>query len=231
MLLLYILLVTRKEEVLYSAIHLIIAIATIFAIIFYDEYIKLRASRPKFNYHCYTYASPATCSINLAEKYTTIITTYINENDIVPRLSYGASCDLKLLVKSANEILHSKAPLKEKMETLDSIRKHQQHTSDHPKVYIPGEILYTYKVTRAQAKTSLETQPTNSPMGSGMNLEKCSPSKYVDLDVGHYVVERSSRMYFDSMHLKFNLLRHHMLDKYESSLSKSVEWLNKNSFT
>ena len=54
-----------------------------YTILFHEEH-------PLVPIHCYAYACPCTVSPDLALKYSSIVTSYVLANDIVPRLSLGS---------------------------------------------------------------------------------------------------------------------------------------------
>lgn len=85
------------------------AIASLYTLAFEDIATCIRKTNPLFTYHCYNFGAPSVCSINLASSCNPLIDSFVNENDIVPRLSYGSASDLKELVKYASSILKTKS--------------------------------------------------------------------------------------------------------------------------
>jgi hypothetical protein len=72
----------------------------------------LKSCTPRFkNLYCYTHASPPSASANLAEEFKQYVDTYVNENDVVPRLSYGSVLDFRELIIAASGALKTKASL------------------------------------------------------------------------------------------------------------------------
>ncbi|KAI9257117.1 hypothetical protein EDC94DRAFT_615513 [Helicostylum pulchrum] len=62
-----------------------------------DELHQL-AKNDSFDLHCYNYAPAAVSSPDLGERYRQFITSYVYQDDIVGRLSYGSAMKLKELV-------------------------------------------------------------------------------------------------------------------------------------
>jgi hypothetical protein len=49
--------------------------------------------------HCYAFAPPCVLSLDLAVKCSSLVTSFVVNEDVVPRLSYGSVEDLKKLLK------------------------------------------------------------------------------------------------------------------------------------
>lgn len=92
--------------------------------------------------------------------------------------------------------------------------------SEHPKVYIPGNVYYIYKTSRAVAgdgdKPYLSAEMLASLFGF-MNFK----------DKGHYAVEKSDKKLFLTIPLRSNVLFHHFPDRYEKGL-RGVCFMNFN---
>ncbi|ORX97624.1 alpha/beta-hydrolase, partial [Basidiobolus meristosporus CBS 931.73] len=61
------------------------------------------ASTPDFKIQCYAYGPGPSVSLDLAKKYEDVIHSYVNEGDIICRLSYGSMMDFKAMVLCAAE--------------------------------------------------------------------------------------------------------------------------------
>ncbi|KAK9760430.1 hypothetical protein K7432_015531 [Basidiobolus ranarum] len=61
------------------------------------------ASTANFKIQCYAYGPGPSVSLDLAKKYENVIHSYVNESDIICRLSYGSMMDFKAMVLCAAE--------------------------------------------------------------------------------------------------------------------------------
>ncbi|KAI8331759.1 hypothetical protein BC941DRAFT_438389 [Chlamydoabsidia padenii] len=122
-----------------------------------DELKTLRklAENPDFNLQCYSYAPVALVSYDLASQYDQYIHSFIVQDDIVGRLSYGTALKLKELILdtiSSYEALGGMAKVltnsksrKLLFEIIDKCRTliFQTSTFDSPPVlYIPGKVIH-----------------------------------------------------------------------------------------
>lgn len=62
------------------------------------EELRELACNPHFELHCYNYAPAAVCSPNLGKQYEKYIHSFVCQDDVVGRLSYGTAMKLKELV-------------------------------------------------------------------------------------------------------------------------------------
>lgn len=84
-----------------------------------------------------TFATPPTVSSELCEifdRYPGISETYVNENDIISRLSYGNAMDLKALMNAAKEILKGDGNSNEKLRLLEKRHQEIKQSGLNPKV-------------------------------------------------------------------------------------------------
>jgi hypothetical protein len=58
-----------------------------------------------FRMHCFAFACPPVVSAELAESAKSWIESYVNENDIVPRLGFGTVLDFRDLVLHASKLI------------------------------------------------------------------------------------------------------------------------------
>jgi hypothetical protein len=139
------------------------------------------------------FATAASVSANLCHQYESDITVYINEQDIIPRLSFGSLKDFQSLIMTASSMLTSPAPIDEKLEAIS--QKHQELLKSdlHPKLYAPGKIYFMYKTSRYGIRKTQEP---------------------------HYVCEESEAEHFSDCKFTEKALFHHFLDKYDNSLRK-----------
>ncbi|CAG8554528.1 27698_t:CDS:2 [Dentiscutata erythropus] len=167
--------------------------------------------------HAWNFATFPCCSLDLASKADTMkcIYNFVNENDIIPRLSYGNLMDFKELVKfAASELkndeykeLRSKHKLSKIFSSIDEYRKTLKLNSSSQKLYIPGKIYYIYK---RSSHSHLET----------------SSSLFHNKEV---VCEESRPDLFTDICLRRNWLFHHFPDRYDKRLKGVIKFLTKES--
>ncbi|CAG8535318.1 14150_t:CDS:2 [Racocetra fulgida] len=160
--------------------------------------------------HAWNFGTPPCSSLDLACKNETMsyIDNFVNENDIVPRLSYGSLIDFRELVKFvANKLKdddYKKIPSKDKHSTLmasiDEYYKNLKSNSREQKLYIPGTVHYLYK----------KRNPSN-PLLKEILCEKSTQESFIDIT------------------LRKNFLLHHLPEKYDKKLGKVIKRLAKNS--
>ncbi|CAG8500902.1 27068_t:CDS:10 [Racocetra persica] len=160
--------------------------------------------------HAWNFGTPPCCSLDLACKNETMsyIDNFVNENDIVPRLSYGSLIDFRELVKFvANELKngdYKKMPSKDKhstlMSSIDEYYKNLKSNSREQKLYIPGTVHYLYK----------KRNPSN-PLLPEVLCEKSTQELFIDIT------------------LRKNFILHHLPEKYDKKLGKVIKRLVKHS--
>ncbi len=89
---------------------------------------------------------------------------------------------------------------------LDMFRKKTEAESDHPKVYIPGNVYFIYKAARLRSETS-----------DASYLRQVT-SYFSGDDSSKYVVEKSDRKMFVTVPLRSNMIFHHFPDRHEKGL-------------
>ncbi|CAJ0767741.1 18727_t:CDS:10 [Entrophospora sp. SA101] len=97
----------------------------------------------------WNFATAPCCSLDLAKKPEAMnyINNFINENDVIPRLSYGNLMDFKELVNEK---------LSKIFTSIDKYRTSLKAKSSEQKLYIPGTIYYLYKgFHRTHVKSSI----------------------------------------------------------------------------
>ncbi|CAG8755626.1 1374_t:CDS:10, partial [Dentiscutata erythropus] len=163
----------------------------------------------------WNFATAPCCSHDLACKPETLnyIYNFVNENDVIPRLSYGNLMDFKELVKfAANELKngeYKKLKTSEKFSkmflTIDAYRETlKSNPTSGQKLYIPGTIYYLYKgLYRSSTKSSLV---------------------YYTKDI---VCEKSTPDLFTDISLRRNWLFHHFPDRYDKKFKGVIKFLLK----
>ncbi|KAI8850183.1 hypothetical protein BC829DRAFT_432095 [Chytridium lagenaria] len=163
-----------------------------------------------FRLHSFGFGSPPCVSGELADGLAGWVDSYTNENDTVPRLSYGSLCDFRDLVIKAAELQKTKLSELDRFTALTTHQTHLHTSNLSPKVYVPGTVHYIYKTSRVLKKT------THVPT-SGV--------KAVDDERPHYVLERSDRHRFLDVQVKLDMLWDHIPSRYENGLKKAHDWL------
>ncbi|RIB28585.1 Alpha/Beta hydrolase protein [Gigaspora rosea] len=160
--------------------------------------------------HAWSFAPPPCCSLDIASRNETksYIDNFVNENDVVPRLSYGSFMNFKELIKFVvNELkddnykkMSSKDKLSALMASIDDYHKNLVSSSREQKLYIPGTIYYLYK----------KRDPHN-PLLREILCEKSTQESFTDIA------------------LRKNFLLHHLPGKYDKRLRKVMKRLAKQS--
>ncbi|CAG8806694.1 3903_t:CDS:2, partial [Gigaspora margarita] len=163
----------------------------------------------------WNFATAPCCSHELAcsTEAMNYIYNFVNENDVIPRLSYGNLMDFKELVKfAANELkndeykkLKSSERLPKIFLSIDSFRTTlKSNPSSNQKLYIPGTIHYLYKgFSRSHTKSSLVCYTKD------IVCEKSTPDLFTDIV------------------LRRNWLFHHFPDRYDKKFKGVIKSLLK----
>ncbi|CAG8595616.1 16272_t:CDS:2, partial [Cetraspora pellucida] len=160
----------------------------------------------------WNFATAPCCSHDLACKTESVnyIYNFVNENDVIPRLSYGNLMDFKELVKfAANELKNgeykkSTERLSKLFSSIDSYRTTLKSNPSSQKLYIPGTIHYLYKgFYRSHTKSSLVCYTKD------IVCEKSTPDLFTDIS------------------LRRNWLFHHFPDRYDRKFKGVTKFLLK----
>ncbi|KAG0044178.1 hypothetical protein BGZ83_010576 [Gryganskiella cystojenkinii] len=108
----------------------------------------------KLEVKAYLFAPPPICTPNLAAQWERTQIAFVNESDIVCRLSYGNALDLKELIKigaleSLNPIYDGMDPKEKLDKILDVLEKAQESlraVNDIPRLVTGGTVTYIHKV-------------------------------------------------------------------------------------
>ncbi|CAG8510684.1 7261_t:CDS:10, partial [Scutellospora calospora] len=162
--------------------------------------------------HAWAFATPPSCSLDIAcrNEVMDCIDNFVNENDIIPRLSYGSFIDFKELIKFVAKNVKNRSYKKNKkmyfnynlsliMESIDNYYKNLKSKSHDQKLYIPGTIYYMYK--------------------------KRDPSNPILKEI---LCEKSTQESFTDITLRRNCLLQHLPDQYDKRLGKVINRLVKN---
>ncbi|KAI8646601.1 hypothetical protein BD408DRAFT_359507 [Parasitella parasitica] len=125
------------------------------------------AGNPKFEMHCYNYAPSAVSSPDLGKKYQDFIHSFVCQDDVVGRLSYGTAMKLKELVLDMISAYGTLGGFRKTMTDpnarkvcFDIIAQRREKLNSvadsmYPSLYIPGKII--------QIKRAKETRFTSKP--------------------------------------------------------------------
>ncbi|KAI8897503.1 hypothetical protein BC833DRAFT_649541 [Globomyces pollinis-pini] len=165
----------------------------------------------------YGYGTPPVLSIDLTTEYKENIVTYINEYDIIPKMSYGSFLDLRDLIILTAE-LHKKKELtlEQKLEQIHELNLELKKSNKHPRLFVPGQSYFIYKTSRVDpnikhTKKGLRQNNTGHPL--------------IDDPEPHYVIEKSIPEFFDDLHLKIDMIFFHFPNKYDRGMRESHDWL------
>ena len=108
----------------------------------------------KLEVKAYLFAPPPICTPNLAAEWERTQIGFINENDIVCRMSYGNALDLKELIKigaieslnPAYDGLDPKVKLDRIIKVLEQAQERLRAVDDVPRLVTPGTVTYIHKI-------------------------------------------------------------------------------------
>ncbi|KAI8920196.1 hypothetical protein DFJ77DRAFT_451634 [Powellomyces hirtus] len=213
-----------KCSAVYLAAHSLGAgVASLFTMILHSHIPEFRelSENPKFKLKCYNIATPPCVNEELCKEFEPFIETYINENDFVPRASWGAVCDFRaLILKSHNLLKEKKLKTQDRMDQLAQYHTELKESKEHPKVYIPGKVFYLYKTSRVYSATTKKP-----PKADEIDEAGYTGNPLIDDMTPHYLIERSSKELFCNIQLKTNFLWHHLPNKYDSGMRKAHDYL------
>ncbi|KAI8384868.1 uncharacterized protein BYT42DRAFT_563903 [Radiomyces spectabilis] len=196
------------------------------------------ARNPSFRLHCYSYAPVASSSFDLSMRYNDYIHSFIVQDDVVGRLSYGTAMKLKELIMdtiSAYEALGGwlkvlrDPDVRKVCFNILSKRREQIYQSDpsYPLLYIPGHIVHIQRTKeshfldhrRASVATLLkqdqeERQPTFDRPRSA-SLAKKIPNKRT-----HYTAHMTSSDISQEMYLSNSCIEDHMISSYQHAFKQ-----------
>lgn len=166
-----------------------------------------------FEVKSYNFATPPCVSHDLIDEFKPHIETYVNEYDLVPKCSYGSIMDFKEIVTHAAKISkENKMSKKEQMDSIHELSIHLRTTNKHPRLLVPGQVYFMYKTSRLNPISK-------EPLITGIDI--------IDHSEPHYVVEKTCPEYLDHIHIKSDMAKHHFLNKYDNSLRKAIDWMQK----
>ncbi|CEP15884.1 hypothetical protein [Parasitella parasitica] len=138
------------------------------------EQLRELSNNPEFKVHCYSYAPVASVSHDLSEKYKDHIDSFVCNDDLVGRLSYGtASCAKELIMDSliavdglggSSKVNNNPATRKECFDIIQARRKEIYHNKEprYPLLYVPGRV-FQFRRGGPKGSTKLPAQDMNLP--------------------------------------------------------------------
>ncbi|KAF9427108.1 hypothetical protein BGZ94_005466 [Podila epigama] len=130
-------------------------------------------SAQKLQIKAYLFAPPPIATPNLAAEWESTQIAFINENDIVCRMSYGNALDLKELIKTAaiesmNPVYNGLKP-KEKldriMKVLEKAQESLRAVEDVPRLVTTGTVTYLHKVYESTPVIQNKSKDRSSRFG------------------------------------------------------------------
>ncbi|ORZ05954.1 hypothetical protein BCR41DRAFT_174517 [Lobosporangium transversale] len=191
----------------------------------------------KLEIKAYLFAPPPICTPNLAAEWERTQIAFINESDIVCRLSYGNALDLKELIKIA--ALESLNPAykgldhSEKMErileVLEKAQKSLRAVDDVPRLVIGGTVTYLHKVYEDTPVIQNKRHGRDSKFGLPENWLEDTPSTDTESSISpgrlrgmstssntsntsQSTIHRSLSVFTSAFSIKSNGIKHHRYD-------------------
>ncbi|KAI7886710.1 hypothetical protein K492DRAFT_233231 [Lichtheimia hyalospora FSU 10163] len=170
-----------------------------------DELRRL-SDNPNFQVHCYSYAPVASVSLDLSEKYSDYIDSFVCQDDLVARLSYGtASCSKELIMDTMISVdglggsskINSDTKARKACFDIIETRRQEIFYSNEPRyplLYIPGQVYQFHRQPsegnkKRRASTTDDAVPSRSP-STRDESNKTAPSRRAfslldDMPVSH----------------------------------------------
>ncbi|KAG2217640.1 hypothetical protein INT45_004216, partial [Circinella minor] len=138
------------------------------------DVLRRLSNNPSFRLHCYSYAPVALSSHELNHMYDDYIHSFICQDDIVGRLSYGTAMELKELVMNTidayetlggwHKVMTDPATRKICFKILTQCRDKMVKSVDqlYPLLYIPGNIIYIRRTREHRVFNSTTASPSRT---------------------------------------------------------------------
>ncbi|ORY47910.1 hypothetical protein BCR33DRAFT_714958 [Rhizoclosmatium globosum] len=173
------------------------------------------------------FACPGVVTRPLAERCVGFVDTYIMENDIVPRISYGTMYAFKEMLLEAADIMDEKMDEDEAFTILETKRAEILVKHSDKLGMCPGTIYHIYKTVRKiprrhYTRHGIEKQPLFQEAFQTMPLPASEKP-----EVPHYVLEKGKAEHFQYLAPRRHLLNHHMPWQYLKCVRGALEWLEK----
>ncbi|KAG0343422.1 hypothetical protein BG004_005327 [Podila humilis] len=195
--------------------------------------------------YAHLFAPPPVCTPDLAEAWESSQWSFINENDIACRLSYGNALDLKELIKVAAQAsvdpMYDGMSIKDKTEQWMQVVKTAQETirqvEDIPRLVVSGKIVYMYKCDaddNDDNDVEIDAEGGNNNMvkqrsggggggGGGHGGGKKNNKKNKSAGKTEIRAGLSDGSHFTTIPLRANWLWHHFPQQYDSRIERALE--------
>ncbi|KAJ3352500.1 hypothetical protein GGF32_003671 [Allomyces javanicus] len=151
----------------------------------------LRDIQPTLQLKCFAFAPPPACSLNLARRYAHMIDSFVLDNDVVCRLSYGSVVDLRTSLLAAiaqvenhtmeiYQLLTKKdwndnPSVQRKFDAITRVRAALDQSNINPKLFVAGTVYHIRHVPPEDVRRGMSpvdpdpVSETDPPASSGMS--------------------------------------------------------------
>ncbi|KAF9330037.1 hypothetical protein BG006_006970 [Podila minutissima] len=186
-----------------------------------------RTKQQRLEIRAQLFAPPPVCTPDLAEAWETTQTAFINEDDIICRLSYGNALDLKELIKVAAHAsvdpaydgLSARDKTEQILRVVAQAQKDNCEEQDIPRLVVGGKIIYLHKTSEATPVIPREVSLEKGGGGVPERNARLSHSKRKEIRL-----EYSDRAHFAAIPLRANWLWHHFPQQYDSRVERALAW-------
>ncbi|KNE60363.1 hypothetical protein AMAG_05757 [Allomyces macrogynus ATCC 38327] len=135
----------------------------------------LREIQPTLQLKCFAFAPPPACSLNLARRYAHLIDSFILDNDVVARLSYGSVVDLRTSLLAAIAQVENHATeifklltkkkwannpsVQRKFDAITRVRDALAESNINPKLYVAGTVYHIRHVLPEDVCSPVDVDP------------------------------------------------------------------------
>lgn len=163
--------------------------AAVLTMMIADHIDELRqiSGNPDFQVHCYSYAPVASVSLDLSEKYKEYIDSFVCQDDLVGRLSYGTATCAKELIMDAMIAVDGlggtskvNADAKARKACFRIIQARRQEIIQpgeprYPLLYVPGQVFQFRR--RTESTTESRSSTTTGRPRAASTLSKAKRAK------------------------------------------------------
>ncbi|KAJ3411179.1 hypothetical protein HDV05_002645 [Chytridiales sp. JEL 0842] len=191
------------------------------------EMFKRETGKMDFEIKGVNFACPGVATHGLADPFEDLIDSYVMENDIVPRASFGSATAFKEMMIEAHKCLTNHIPEHHAFELLQQKRIDLLKETRETRGIIPGRTYLMYKTVRRVPRRHHSRMNIQAPL-----LKQVY--KTVDLpreekpDVPHHVVEYAKPEFFAFLAPRRHIFVHHMPWTYQRCLAGAEEWVKQN---
>ncbi|KAI8825752.1 uncharacterized protein EV422DRAFT_514045 [Fimicolochytrium jonesii] len=191
-------------------------VASLFAMILASHSAELTelSGNSRFRVKGYCFGTPGLVNPELSRDFEEVLETYVLENDLMARLSYGSVCDFRAMVGKVAEVRGmKKLSTQNRMRLLSNYHHQLRESAENPKLLIPGKVFYIYPTPPKPSSKSSKPQPltTGNPL--------------IDDPAPHYLVERTEPEYFCDFMWKEECVVQHQPQRYWKALRAAHDYL------